>query len=284
MGGYAALRYGLDLKARAVLAVGAPTRIARDADSGGFRRTVSNSPLDLGERALDLKQAFVRAELRPKARLAFASANWDDRLHAERMAGVPDVELEAIVGATSHSILPDLIRQKRLQPLLRWLVEGEDNSEGTSPSEVAAPDVGEPAGDTAKALRIYGRFQTNSAVGRSARNLVLALQSAGVSTTAHAIDEDGSETDGHDAPIPRYIACPPACSTTRSAGFGQDDLPESGASAIGRGSSPCFRHGGRASWTMSKKFGCRALLSRGRWPAHRSIRFISSRDRAHLSR
>ncbi len=118
-GGFAAIDYGLALGAEAVLTTSGSTNIAPEFN-GHLRyvRTAGRLRADFPEAALDLRETYLAAERRPRTLLAYAEHNWDDRLQAEHMAGLPDVSLHMVAGFDGHNTAAELARSGRFEALL----------------------------------------------------------------------------------------------------------------------------------------------------------------------
>ena len=122
-GGYAALYYGLALGAASVLSLSGPTDY-----TPAFMETLgplSEPYRDLCARAPDyignLRDDYAAANHRPLVLLAYAAGEPRDRGHAQRMAGLPNVELVP-VDATTHNVLEPLIKGRTFLPLLNRLL------------------------------------------------------------------------------------------------------------------------------------------------------------------
>ena len=115
-GGYAALRYGLDLGASAVLAFGAVTSLTETVwrERVGSRRTFATGP--------DLRPLYEAAASRPRVRLVFGAENVFDAAHARNLENVPGVTLEAVPGLAGHNVFLDLIERGRYASVLADLV------------------------------------------------------------------------------------------------------------------------------------------------------------------
>ena len=113
---FAALHYGLDLKAEAVLCLGGATNLSVKFKSG--RRMNGALP----KVKVDLRRAYSTAERPPRARIVYAEYHWDDRLQAEYMSGVPTVTLHAIPRATGHNVMGDLVKRREYDGHLDWLL------------------------------------------------------------------------------------------------------------------------------------------------------------------
>ncbi len=122
-GVFAALHYGLDLESEAVLCLSGITNIAAEFNSH-LRSAASIARLhrELPGEAVDLYRAYCAAERPPRARIVYAEHNWDDRLHAEYMSGLPTVTLQGVPDVASHNVIADLIYRGEYESLLDWLV------------------------------------------------------------------------------------------------------------------------------------------------------------------
>src|SRR5262249_49114766 len=121
-GGFPAVHYGLDLQSDAVLFFGGITNVTTEFH---FRlRSVDNIARlnrELPGQLVDLREAYRAAKQTPRARIVYAEHNWDDRLHAEHMGGLPTVALEAVPDTASHGVYPDLIYRGKYEGMLDWL-------------------------------------------------------------------------------------------------------------------------------------------------------------------
>jgi len=126
LGGYAALHYGLQLGALGVLGLAAAT----DLTPGFLGSLEPIAPAHLNvfkqapEYAKNLFEAYESMRHKPRVILAFSAHNIQDRQHAERMAGLPNVELLPITGYAQHNIVDPLIRQGNYLPLVEGLLSG----------------------------------------------------------------------------------------------------------------------------------------------------------------
>jgi hypothetical protein len=122
-GGYGALYYGLELDAVAVL------NLAGDIDlTPAFVESlgpVSPDYLHLRRHAPDymrnLRDSYASALHRPRVLCAYSAGYPRDRRQAERLAGLPDVELIPVEHA-QHNVLDPLIRSGQLLPLVDRLL------------------------------------------------------------------------------------------------------------------------------------------------------------------
>ena len=129
MGGYAALWYGLDLGAEAVLALSASTRL--DV-SRMTRRWRLRAEAELGRALVDsdlepfnLRALYEGAPKPPRVRLVYSAELESDRQHAENMAGLPRVALDALEGEATHSSWRLLVVSGGFEETLDWLVAND---------------------------------------------------------------------------------------------------------------------------------------------------------------
>jgi hypothetical protein len=57
--------------------------------------------------------------------LLYGSGNWDDRIQAENLRGLPCVTLQEFPDTGEHNIVPDVARRGEFEPLLTWLMQPE---------------------------------------------------------------------------------------------------------------------------------------------------------------
>jgi hypothetical protein len=121
-GALAALHYGLDLGSEAVLCLSGVMNISPEFNSR-LRSAYLMARLyrQLPDVSVDLHRAYSVAKRPPRARIVYAEHNWDDRLHAEYMSGLPTVTLQA-VSDNAHNIVDNLIGRGEYEGLLEWLV------------------------------------------------------------------------------------------------------------------------------------------------------------------
>jgi pimeloyl-ACP methyl ester carboxylesterase len=120
-GGFAALRFGLELGAAAVLAFGATTSPFLNPDE----KTLGWAKRFGVDEGLDLRPLYDRAARTPKARLCYSEANERDAAQARHMQGAPGVTLEPVFNRGQHGVFMPLLKAGRYDELLRELVTGE---------------------------------------------------------------------------------------------------------------------------------------------------------------
>jgi hypothetical protein len=106
MGGFGALRYGLDLGARKVLTFGAPTSLKGDVCRVQFEIGLAKR---LGALALDLKPLYLREPARPQVTLYYSALNARDTAHTQRFADVPGANIVAVEDTSDHDCLRKLV-------------------------------------------------------------------------------------------------------------------------------------------------------------------------------
>lgn len=106
-GGYAALKYGLDLSADAVLALSPRTELGhlREKEKSASRLRRLRIPAE----ALDLLPAYDRAPRRPQSTIVFGAKNERDALQAQRLAHLPEVRLMPLAGVAAHNVMVHLL-------------------------------------------------------------------------------------------------------------------------------------------------------------------------------
>lgn len=121
-GGYAALRYALDLGARGVLAISAPSRInASESELERYpalRKLARTRP----EMMEDVVPLYQRHPKPPAVIMAWGSENPIDSEQALRMHGLPNVALVPLPGIAAHASWVKLIADRQFEPLLARLL------------------------------------------------------------------------------------------------------------------------------------------------------------------
>jgi hypothetical protein len=122
-GGYAALYYGLELEAVAVLNLAGATDLTPEfvESLGPIHQEYLNLRELAPEYTVNLRHSYTSAPHKPHVLLAYSAGHPRDRRQAERMAGLPDVELVAVDHA-QHNVIDPLIRNWEFMPLLQRLL------------------------------------------------------------------------------------------------------------------------------------------------------------------
>jgi Alpha/beta hydrolase family len=121
-GGYAALRYALDLDVRGVLAISPVTQINAGekelAQYPGLRPIARTQP----EMMLDLVPLYQEHPNPPKVIIVWGDKHPLDTQQATRMKVLPNVVLEPMRGFAGHPAWVKLLADQQLDPLLRRLL------------------------------------------------------------------------------------------------------------------------------------------------------------------
>lgn len=120
-GGYAALRYGLDLEMRAVLSFSGQTSLD-PADEANRHRMLEPVQNALPAYTVDLLPLYRARARRPRLLLCYGELNKSDAAHAQRMAELPETKLIPFEGFAWHSTLLEAVRRRSLDKLLGRLV------------------------------------------------------------------------------------------------------------------------------------------------------------------
>jgi len=123
-GAFAALHYGLDLGSEAVLGLSGVTNLSPEFNAY-LRQAVNIARMrrELPHGLIDLRRLYGTADRPPRALILYAQHNWDDRLHAEYLSGLPTVSLQALENNDEHNLVVELIKRGQFEGLLDWLVQ-----------------------------------------------------------------------------------------------------------------------------------------------------------------
>jgi hypothetical protein len=122
-GGFAALDFGLELDADAVLCMGGMTNVSPEFNEHTMRKKKSVAVQSrFRDARLDMLEAYSNAARPPRVRLVYGQNNWDDRIQAEHMAGLSSVTLHAIKNCKEHNVTVPAIIRGEFDGLLDWLV------------------------------------------------------------------------------------------------------------------------------------------------------------------
>jgi pimeloyl-ACP methyl ester carboxylesterase len=119
IGGYGALRYGLELGAEAVVLMAGLANLKPSFNvglnyGGAAKRIQAMFPRE----PLDLRRRHQASARPPRTWMVYAEHNWDDRLHAEHMSGLRDLSLFQVDGSESHNVAADLMRAGTFDSLI----------------------------------------------------------------------------------------------------------------------------------------------------------------------
>jgi hypothetical protein len=118
-GGFAALQYAVELEARSAVSFAGATNLslAFNAHLSGVANKIRGHEA-VRDATLDLRPLYAAVRDRPRAFLVCAEHFWDDRLHAEHLAGLPAVTIEIVAGCDQHNVSRELIRRGQYQAFL----------------------------------------------------------------------------------------------------------------------------------------------------------------------
>ncbi len=121
-GGYGAMDYGLALGADAAMSMSGQINLTPEFNvhlgQAVTSRRLSETYPDV---TLDLRQAFQASARPPRTWIVYGEDHWDDRLHAEYLAGLPQVTLKPVERYQGHNTTLELIRRGQFDDLLREL-------------------------------------------------------------------------------------------------------------------------------------------------------------------
>jgi hypothetical protein len=117
-GGYAALRYGLDLSADAILALSPITELCSDGVTARRLKARQVSPEEM-----DLLPDYERAHRRPNATIVYGAQNPKDSAAAKRFADFPEFRLVAVPDFAEHTVTAHLIGTGEFEQFVQDLVK-----------------------------------------------------------------------------------------------------------------------------------------------------------------
>ncbi len=139
LGGYPALHYGRKLGAEGVLNLGGATDLSPEFDATEALSTYPTLLQQSPDYAVGLRAVYAASECRPRVLLVFGDGHAIDRRQAERMAGLPGVELIAVDRCAQHNVSETLMRRKEYAGILHRLL-----SLRAIEAEVAKPPAQRP--------------------------------------------------------------------------------------------------------------------------------------------
>ncbi len=122
-GAFAAIRYGLEVGAEAILALGAPTDMTPGFNQHLLLADVAArlSAAFPGE-PLDLRPLVAAADPPPRLTLVYGDACWNDRIYVEHLAGLPGVELHPVDDFEGHHVAMELLLRGEFMALMESFV------------------------------------------------------------------------------------------------------------------------------------------------------------------
>ena len=140
-GGYGAKLYGLRLGAERVVGFSGATSL-----DPGFNLHLNRAEAAIAVKQafpnarLDLREAYLAASRPPRTQLVYGAHAWDDRIHAEHMAGAPGVELLPVEEYAGHGTVAELVHRGRFGPLLDDLAAPSQPAVEAAPSRLVEGD------------------------------------------------------------------------------------------------------------------------------------------------
>lgn len=227
-GGYGAMLYGLRIGAEKVLSFSGASSL-----DPAFNLHLNRAEAAIAvkqaypDARLDLREAYLGASRPPRTLLVYGAQAWDDRIHAEHMAGAPGIELLPVDDYKGHGTVAELVHRGRFGALLDDLAApsapaptaGRNPMAGAGSSRIATGGFDSrpaPSGDDsaaafepipASALEasvtdrfelVAERFANRLAVQDEHRALTYAQLRARVAAIAAAV---ASATQGRDGPV-----------------------------------------------------------------------------------
>ncbi len=121
-GGYGALDYGMALGAEAAMSMSGQVNLTPEFNVHLGPALTSRRLNDTYPGAtLDLRDAILASTRPPRTWVVYGEDHWDDRLHAEHLAGLPQVTLRAVERYKGHNTTLELIRRGQFDDLVREL-------------------------------------------------------------------------------------------------------------------------------------------------------------------
>lgn len=128
-GVFAALDFGLELGADAVLCMAGPTNLSSEFNIHTSRETKSFALQSQFPNAhLDLRDAYSAIARPPRVCIVYGRNSWDDRFQAENMGGLSCVTLCGIENCANHNVITEVIIRGKYDGLLDWLVRKSEDS------------------------------------------------------------------------------------------------------------------------------------------------------------
>jgi pimeloyl-ACP methyl ester carboxylesterase len=124
LGGYAALRYGLDLGADRVLGLGAYTNVKPGEVQTNGKDALTRIARTVPAMAIDLLPLYRAAERPPRVALWYGADHNGDREQAERFSAVGGTELKALADLDDHDVLRQMMSTGEIRAVTAWLVAG----------------------------------------------------------------------------------------------------------------------------------------------------------------
>lgn len=124
-GGIGAIRYGLGLGARGIMAMGTPTNLQTHFMSKDGRFAEVHNRLNelLPAYELDMRNFVANTSTPQRIFLYHGDGHTYDRIHAEQLAGLPGVEIRPVDNFEGHSVLRPMLERGEMIPAMTELME-----------------------------------------------------------------------------------------------------------------------------------------------------------------
>lgn len=128
-GGYGALRYALELGGDAI-SLGSPSNMEPAFNVHMNHGTIARQlKAAFPDEDLDLRRRIEAAPRRPRTLFVYGERNWNERIHAEHMAGLDGADLYPVSGYEGHSTVAELMRRGVFGPLVEGFLAGRPLAE-----------------------------------------------------------------------------------------------------------------------------------------------------------
>lgn len=122
-GGFASIRYGLELNAKKIVGVAAVTNVSADfMKDDGRAKIVINRMKKFRPELLDMKLLIEETPSRPPIQLYYAAQKRQDKLQANNLKGMAGVSLNEIEASTRHDLLTQFEEEGRLMQFLTEMI------------------------------------------------------------------------------------------------------------------------------------------------------------------
>jgi hypothetical protein len=120
---FAALDYGLELGADAVLGMSGRTNLTPESNMHTtYEPTALALKSQFPDACLDMREAYSQAEKPPRVCIVYGKNFWDDRIQAEEMNTLPCVTAFGLEDCAEHNLITEVIPRGEFEGLLDWLI------------------------------------------------------------------------------------------------------------------------------------------------------------------
>lgn len=123
-GGFGAMLYALELGGDTI-SLGSPTNMEPAFNQHmNYAAVVQELKAAFPDEDLDLRRRIEAAARPSRALIVYGDRNWNERIHAEHMAGLAGARLHPVTGYKGHATAAELIRRGEFVPLLEGFIGG----------------------------------------------------------------------------------------------------------------------------------------------------------------